>query len=856
MHNIEELLALFVFEKKKPCQNLFVTFLVAISLGQIEAAEAPRIDIGRNSTNLLLNYHFSNTQGVFTLLHTSGMGSNRVWQPVSKQNIPASGNGAISYPVHYNNNQGYFLLLENAYQPMESTQTIGPSDKEQIIDVKGRMRIILPAGLLTNSALLAISSIRPDPEMRELEGGFAGEILQITLGREDRLAKPLTIELSYDPKMLDPRLPPENSIAAAYWIPEEKQWSVVDVTVDPQNRVIRFQTDHLSWWTTYYKSNGYDVRSAGRFRVVYAPNNLAQPFGAKGHFGTNFMSIRDFAQELAIFLQEANTVYTNWFLEGRSSWAYVDFQYTEATWQGMTGNILLPDNFTDRNAAREEVAHELFHSVQNRHYNVYAAGDSFSITDRKWWHEACADFASQSLVVGAKPPFRGVMKPNFFALPLTLTTIDRKPPAPELDNHEYAVADFLGFIFDQSGGKVTFQGQFNEIASISVTDSVLNRLNAYIGKVWPGNSLPELYRRFAANLFFNKQSYQPSWDPWSKPINVLDKPTLPSNQKSFIGSFTLPANYTASLLAIQIQADPPIYKRNLRVRIIDLVNAHMSAFDMGSAIRMDREPMAYNNFTAKGHQADNSFDNGDYLCLLAVNTTSSDGSVTFAIEEPEMVTVPQIWDISPTAGFVGTNVTITGTGFGASQKNGGVKFNLDRSGIIVEWSETRIVARVPEGATTGNVVVFTGSESNLVSNGVLFTVRSLRPRITAMTASYSSSTWQYTHEIRITGGTPPYYVKWGAGGNILDQGWISGTRARALLVASQVGQGAIEKLDPIINEKVIVGYRVYASVSDSLGNEAAIFGDLGLSTLFSFYWDDMMATYFTEPASFPYNEPP
>jgi YD repeat-containing protein len=77
-----------------------------------------------------------------------------------------------------------------------------------------------------------------------------------------------------------------------------------------------------------------------------------------------------------------------------------------------------------------------------------------------------------------------------------------------------------------------------------------------------------------------------------------------------------------------------------------------------------------------------------------------------------------ISSLSPTSGAVGASVTISGSGFGSSQGSSTVKFN-GITATATSWKNTTIVATVPAGATTGNVVVAVGSNS---SNGVTFTV--------------------------------------------------------------------------------------------------------------------------------------
>lgn len=80
---------------------------------------------------------------------------------------------------------------------------------------------------------------------------------------------------------------------------------------------------------------------------------------------------------------------------------------------------------------------------------------------------------------------------------------------------------------------------------------------------------------------------------------------------------------------------------------------------------------------------------------------------------------PVITSLRPTEGPVGMSVTITGDKFGDSQ---GPKNTVTFNGIpaaVTTWSNTQIVATVPGGGTTGNVIV---TASDLSSNGVAFMV--------------------------------------------------------------------------------------------------------------------------------------
>ena len=85
---------------------------------------------------------------------------------------------------------------------------------------------------------------------------------------------------------------------------------------------------------------------------------------------------------------------------------------------------------------------------------------------------------------------------------------------------------------------------------------------------------------------------------------------------------------------------------------------------------------------------------------------------------------PVIEKLKPTSGPVGTNVKIKGSNFGTSP--GSVTFNGTNAPVnpSSNWESEKIQARVPEGATTGPVVVVVTTAGGQSSNSVTFTVTS------------------------------------------------------------------------------------------------------------------------------------
>jgi hypothetical protein len=101
--------------------------------------------------------------------------------------------------------------------------------------------------------------------------------------------------------------------------------------------------------------------------------------------------------------------------------------------------------------------------------------------------------------------------------------------------------------------------------------------------------------------------------------------------------------------------------------------------------------------------------------VVTVNGLASNGA-SFTV-----TVAPSISGLSPNSGPVGTSVTITGTNFGSTQGTSTVTFN-GTAAMPTSWGATSIVAPVPSGATTGNVIVTVGG---LGSNGASFTVTSV-----------------------------------------------------------------------------------------------------------------------------------
>ena len=92
---------------------------------------------------------------------------------------------------------------------------------------------------------------------------------------------------------------------------------------------------------------------------------------------------------------------------------------------------------------------------------------------------------------------------------------------------------------------------------------------------------------------------------------------------------------------------------------------------------------------------------------------------------------PRIDSLSPNFGLSGTQVTINGLYFGATQDGSQVTFH-GVAAVVGSWNDTTIVVTVPGAAETGDVIVSTSAG---VSNAVTFTVSSTATGPTPATPS-------------------------------------------------------------------------------------------------------------------------
>lgn len=116
--------------------------------------------------------------------------------------------------------------------------------------------------------------------------------------------------------------------------------------------------------------------------------------------------------------------------------------------------------------------------------------------------------------------------------------------------------------------------------------------------------------------------------------------------------------------------------------------------------------------------------NGASINSIAVSSTSTAGfasSSFYADTSRGSGATPNISSLSPTSGKPGTLVSISGGGFGAAAAGVNLVTINGMVAFTSSWTDTSIVFTVPDGASTGEVII---TASGVASNGVTFTVDS------------------------------------------------------------------------------------------------------------------------------------
>lgn len=137
---------------------------------------------------------------------------------------------------------------------------------------------------------------------------------------------------------------------------------------------------------------------------------------------------------------------------------------------------------------------------------------------------------------------------------------------------------------------------------------------------------------------------------------------------------------------------------------------------------------------------------------IVVEPTHSTLTCTTCHQVPAGATITSL---TPNHGAAGASVTIAGTGFGATQGTGTVKFGTTTATSITSWSDTSIVVKVPSGLAAGSVQVTVTPNGGTVSNPVAFAVERRTSKITIKLVGLTAGAIKVNRVLTVKGAVTP-----------------------------------------------------------------------------------------------------
>ena len=543
-------------------------------------------------------------------------------------------------------------LISKPLEPSASAQTLSWNDK---------VTVTIPGGLLDSEQTLAIAPVQdlPAPTFKGISE-MAG--YTITLGDIRQFKNEIAIEMAYDPAKLPDDLSPQQALFASYWDPGQELWVYTPVAVDTQRNVATIATDHLTAWRLYYVARGYGVKESDHFLVVYDKKSVAI-------VGSRQVDSSPFASDLSGYLEQAYAAYAAYAKVGfrmpsGQTHAFVDEDTLESQRSGLTGTIYFAMTHDSAETLKHEAAHEFFHVVQNRYFNVYGMGW------RKWWIEATADFAAYQVVWNGKTELSEL---DHMYFKKSVTVSDGK--------HEYKTANFVAFLAKRG---VDFKGAWDAVAEKTLPN-VLRPLEAYVQDNTKA-SLHSLFRQFVRYALF---------DP-AGPIDhseqllysgFMDQPDfLEVDQKDATYTFNLKPDYTASVWGIRVRAKDEKTQRLLHLEIVGAPppasQVQADVVVLHDDVRPEGGASPRGTLDESSPKMDVRVARDDVLYIAAVNSGGSAYQITVKI----IVDDPPI-DISPE--------TVTLAPRGSKTFLATVNGKMPGAGVLL-WS-------VEEGAAGGDV---------------------------------------------------------------------------------------------------------------------------------------------------------
>lgn len=505
------------------------------------------------------------------------------------------------------------ILLVTACRPRQAstsgseTTEITSPEQQSIVNYQDKLTLVVPPNTVPAGSQVSISTVKGAPEFAYTGVKTLGTY-EVKIGDQASFSWPLQIQFKYDPLKLDREISAADQLTVAYLDVTSQRWVETDYLLDAESYTLTVTTDHLSLWGLFGLEDHVVVSTGPHFKI-YFDDRLNAPLLTDKPSGAGL--IYDFVAQVRSALEEAYENYQktpgtaeNGFKMPEMTRVYIDDWGPEKTaaWGWFSKSIEIPTSYSDLDELKQDVAHELFHAVQNQYAAVV------TMNANRWFMEGSADYAAAN--IGTSNGLKTTLELDFIKKPLN--DLD--------DKHMYRVAHFLQFI-DQKGL------DFKDLAEaiLAAGGDALGGMEGFADA--RGTDLQDVYADFAQAFIFS-DSLQRQPLPSSNPLDLADyKGSFDKSQTILSTQVNIPGEYAARLVGYEITDDASVAPYKVFLSMLD----QSSLVQVQYILEKDGQRTIGDLESAKPVEVE--IQGGTKVYFLVTNANENQGTVTVALEQ-------------------------------------------------------------------------------------------------------------------------------------------------------------------------------------------------------------------------------
>lgn len=313
-------------------------------------------------------------------------------------------------------------------------EVVAPSPQPCRVRVGEGLTLTVSPGALEAPERLTVDSLQRFPDLALGVPARSLACYEIRFERSRVFAEPLYLELAYQPENLGSSLPPEFALVAHYWDEELEQWVEMASFVDSDRKILVVPTFHLTrirfdavqadghiyndFFSLKYETAELAALQKKRpdYAAIYAAspqaawdalNQAREAYDRAGFRKLEKIRALETRVERGFYRAGSTALPTDRVTTRRYNVYLGNGGLVSSTHRRKaSGNIHIP--YADYGVDELEVAHEVFHSIQNRYYSALGMSDlgvpgtvtpRLRLLARSWWLEGTAEYAAGKIAV-------------------------------------------------------------------------------------------------------------------------------------------------------------------------------------------------------------------------------------------------------------------------------------------------------------------------------------------------------------------------------------------------------------------------------------------------------------------------